>query len=78
MSAKDCLTKISLRSLDGKTELGTLIIYADKVREESNVTNLNWSWGARNLMKMHIIRGKTDPFAKFYKYTPTKQRILVY
>lgn len=27
---------------------------------------------------MHIIRGKTDPFAKFYKYTPNKQRILVY
>lgn len=29
-------------------------------------------------MKMHIIRGKTDPFAKFFKYTPSKQRILVY
>lgn len=76
IGAKDSISRLQLYGADGSPS-GMLIIFVDKVKEQSQVTSIRWKWGAHKLLKMDYF-GLSDPYAKFYKYTPTKERILVY
>lgn len=63
MGAKGSFSKIKLPENGG-----TLLIYADKVKEQSSITNIHWKWAATKLLNMDWF-SKSDPFGKYYKYT---------
>jgi hypothetical protein len=43
-----------------------MIIYAEKVKENTNPTSITWAWSGRNLKNLEWF-SKSDPFAKFYR-----------
>lgn len=55
------------------------MIYVDKPREVEDETRLRWTWGAHELLRMDWMGfGKSDPFARFYRYSNTNEHQLVH
>jgi hypothetical protein len=76
MGAPKCISKLDLKR-DHQSE-GKVIVFIDKVREESErATTINWRWGAIKLKDVDWL-SKSDPFAKFFREDVPGQRLLVH